>query len=372
MSSKPSTRTPSSSRERVGDRVTIYRRGRSGVYTADYWMNGCHHRKSLSTTNKRIARQRAAKLEHQIMNGKLKRKFSDVAVVDAVDRYLEFLEVENKAHKTLVRYRGELSRFAGFLEGRGIVKLSQITITAFDEFRRCRSRKIKPKTAYHEAVVAKQVLNWCVSRGMLPANPLADLKLKKPPRIRKPVLAQCDVRNILSHCSPAVHDQVMVLAMTGIRVGELQALEKTSVDLSRGIITIDRQITGPTKTKDTRRIPIHHRLRPVVQAILRANRHALLVTAAPSSKYPGGGHHINPKRLNEQFKAAAAKTGLNGFTLHSLRHSFNTHCINCGVPERAVKAWMGHRDRSMTEQYYELSDEESRRFIDQGDFGLLD
>lgn len=46
-----------------------------------------------------------------------------------------------------------------------------------------------------------------------------------------------------------------------------------------------------------------------------------------------------------------------GFTVHSLRHFFKTHCINCGIPKPVVDAWQGHKiDMSVGAQYYKLSD----------------
>ena len=50
-----------------------------------------------------------------------------------------------------------------------------------------------------------------------------------------------------------------------------------------------------------------------------------------------------------------------GYTLHALRRFFETHCINSGVPQRAVDVWMGHRsDKSMGAIYYSLSDADSQ------------
>lgn len=94
-----------------------------------------------------------------------------------------------------------------------------------------------------------------------------------------------------------------------------------------------------------------------------ADGHDLLITALPSIRYPGGGHPFNPKKLNERLKMAEKRAGLESYTVHSLRHLFNTHYINSGVPERVVRMWMGHHDRSMTGIYYDLTDAESRRFM---------
>ena len=59
---------------------------------------------------------------------------------------------------------------------------------------------------------------------------------------------------------------------------------------------------------------------------------------------------------------AGRKTG--GFSIHSLRNSFETICVNAGIPQRVVDTWLGHRsDRSMASVYYKLSDEESQQFM---------
>jgi integrase len=101
-----------------------------------------------------------------------------------------------------------------------------------------------------------------------------------------------------------------------------------------------------------------------------------LFCAPASQKYPGGGHQISTKRLNEDFLGLLRKVGLKagrdaGFTIHSLRHAFETICVNAGTPQRAIDTWLGHRsDRSMASIYYRLTDEESQRFMRQVPFGL--
>lgn len=84
----------------------------------------------------------------------------------------------------------------------------------------------------------------------------------------------------------------------------------------------------------------------------------------PSDTYPAGDHWVNVKKLNEDFQAAVRKAGLpagrdRGFTLHSLRHFFETHTVNANIPQRVIDAWLGHgADKSMAAVYYRLSDTE--------------
>lgn len=350
-------------RERVGDRVAISPRGKQRIYQAEFWHDGQHRRKSLKTRNRRVALRRALEIEASLASGEFSPKPPAIKIADAINGYLSHLKAEGRARKTLVRYGGELEALRQFLEQRRVMMLAGITLTLFDAFRAERSRDHEPGTMYHEGVVAKQFLKWCVSRGLLQSDPLTGYKLTRSPRIPKPAPTLDEVNRILAKCSGAARPPLVVLAFTGARVGELQALQKSDVGMESGFIEVRRQLSGPTKTGRARRIPIHGRILPIIRKQYATGSHQLLFTAQPSRTYPQGGRAIDPKRLNERFKAAVARAGLSGFTLHSLRRFFTTHCINNSVPERVVRAWLGHKDQSVTGLYYHLTDDESARFM---------
>lgn len=121
-------------------------------------------------------------------------------------------------------------------------------------------------------------------------------------------------------------------------------------------------------------MPIHPRLRPLLEAMATPKR-SWFFESPPSPKYPQGGHYINVKHLNDEFVPLLKKLGLragrqDGFTIHSLRHSFETICVNAGIPQRVIDTWMGHwSDRSMASVYYRLRDEDSQRFMKGVPFG---
>ena len=48
--------TDKADRIRVGDRVSIYPRGKKKIWCADFWRDGKHCRMSLETANKRACR----------------------------------------------------------------------------------------------------------------------------------------------------------------------------------------------------------------------------------------------------------------------------------------------------------------------------
>jgi integrase/recombinase XerD len=64
----------------------------------------------------------------------------------------------------------------------------------------------------------------------------------------------------------------------------------------------------------------------------------------------------------------AGKDG--GLTLHSLRHFFETHTVNAGIPQRVIDRWLPHRsEKSMAAVYYRLRDEEFQAFMRKVPFG---
>ena len=159
-----------------------------------------------------------------------------------------------------------------------------------------------------------------------------------------------------------------MLAFTGMRSGELQRLRVEDVDLKGNWIHIVSREGAETKTGYSRKVPIHAKLKPFLEALPKTG--PWLFTAPPSRKYPQGGHWINTKHLNEDFSKLLTATGVTagrktgGFSIHSLRNSFETMCVNAGIPQRVVDTWLGHRtDKSMASVYYRLPDEDSQKFM---------
>ena len=364
-----------SDRVRVGDRVTIYPRGTKKIWVADFWRDGGHKRQSLKTSNKKVAIERATKLAAELIGGTFQAPPPPVTVQQVVDDYITSLGTENRAHKTVVKYRGVFALFTGYLSRHKVTKLAQVTAAHFDRYRVERKATKHPKTVYCEGVIVKQLFKWARSRKLIADNPLADIKLNKPPLEPKagPSLAQVD--RALSAAEEPLRGRLAVLAFTGMRAGELQRLRPEDVDLAGGWVHIRSRPGAETKTRTSRKVPIHPRLRRVLEALPTGDR-AWLFTAGPSAKYPAGGHHLNAKRLNEQFSRLLTRLDMpagreTGFVIHSLRHFFETFTVNEGIPQRVIDTWLGHRsDKSMAAVYYKLSDADSQSFMGKVPFGM--
>ena len=358
--------TVSHDHSRIGDKVRIVQRGKRKIWTAEFWQGGEHRRRSLKTSNIKIARTRAQILEGKLAAGEYAPPPKAITIASSIEQFMTSMKANAKARKTIVKYQGELGTFRGFSAQRGAVMLNHITPALFEEYLAYRRKTHAEKTIYTGAIIIKGFVKWAVDRSMLGRNPLKVCRLTKPYVAPKKVPSAAQIDQILQSAGGNRQVQYAVLAYSGIRAGELQMLRPQDVDLEAGWIRIVGRDDWMPKTRKARTIPIHPKLAQYLQKV-PTTAGPFFFCAAPSRKYPNGDHFINMKHLNEDFQKLANFLGMpigrknDGFVIHSLRHFFETIAVNSGVPQFIIDAWMGHTDNaSMGKVYFGLSDEKSQ------------
>jgi integrase len=151
-------------------------------------------------------------------------------------------------------------------------------------------------------------------------------------------------------------DLIRLGMFTGARLEELCVMTVDDAQLEPGILTIrdSKTLAG------IREVPIHPRLRPVVERLKRESTEGYLIPALRRDKYDKRSAAIG-KRFGR------LKTSL-GFTnrhvFHSFRHTLNTLLTNAGVHDPIVKDILGHEHTDMTRGvYYDptVADQEQAR-----------
>jgi integrase len=367
-------------RTRIGEHVTIYPRGKRRIWTAEYWHNSKHCRKSLKTRTVRIAQQRAVQLDNQLQQGLNPLTESirkGVSIQKASDDFLAYQTTEGRRRKSITKYKGVFMKFVAFAQSQRTFDVVDIDLSLIDRYRAFRHSQISERSMHNEGVILKTFLGWCTERRLIQENPLASRRFRRPkyePR-GGPTLEQ--INTVLSIASTNLAPIIALAAFTGKRSGEIQHLLTEDVDLVGNWIHFVSRPGAETKTGNSGKIPIHPRLRTFLE-LLPASKGRWFFTAAPSCQFPEGGHHLNMRDVNEQFQKllkalqiiAGKKNG--GFTFHSLRSFFKTFCVNAGIPREVVDKWQDHAsDRRPTagDLYYKLSDEESQRFMMKVPFG---
>jgi len=209
-----------------------------------------------------------------------------------------------------------------------------------------------------------QALRW----NLLARNPadLVDVPRRTTPEMR--ALSPAEARTLLDAAQGHRLEALFILAVTcGLRLGELQALRWSAVDLDGARLRVTRSLQGivdgvpifaEPKTQRSRR-EIH--LSALAVTALRQHR-AVQVEQRLRSVYwenldlvftSEHGRPLDGNNLRRRdFARLLEKAGLRPMRLHDLRHTAATLLMAEGVPVKVASEMLGHADVTTTLRIY--------------------
>ena len=206
-------------------------------------------------------------------------------------------------------------------------------------------------TARSRDLALKRYAAWLVDEGELSANPLVGLK---PPKADSKVvnaLNDDQLRRLIKVCQgKSLQDRrdeaiVRLMAETGMRAGEVLALQVSDVKLQDGLVTVVRGKGGKGRI-----CPFGSQTAAAIDRYLRARRsHRLADTGA--LWVGASGKTYGYFALNAGLKARARPAGIEGFHPHLLRHTAATRWLRAGGSEGGLMSVAGWSTRSMLDRY---------------------
>ncbi len=134
---------------------------------------------------------------------------------------------------------------------------------------------------------------------------------------------------------------VVLLAMnTGLRRGELLALEWSDINLDARMLTVRRE---NAKSGKQRHVPL--------------NAEALAVLTQWASQTAGSGSVFGVASVKSGWGSLLAAAKVENFRFHDLRHHFASRLVMGGVDLNTVRELLGHADLAMTLRYAHLAPE---------------
>ena len=151
---------------------------------------------------------------------------------------------------------------------------------------------------------------------------------------------------------------VLLCLYTGLRIGELLALGWGDIDLARGYITVTKtchdswkngtyiKILDTPKTYSSRRIiPIPRAVTPFLRELKNRNLSPWIICGRD-----GGELSIRSYQRTFELLLKRLKIPHRGF--HSLRHTFATRAIECGMDVKTLSEILGHNNPAITLRRY--------------------
>ena len=262
---------------------------------------------------------------------------------------------------TRARYQGALVDH--ILPELGHLALQDINRGTLQRWCLSASKRTRPDG---EPYAHQTVLGWWRVAKQLLQDAAAEHDLPDPTRRVRPPSTQIAkrrkrnalTRGQLAQVLEAVHEvhpewyaEVYTLAYTGMRPGELYALQWRDIDLANGWIHIRRAVwrdkVDKTKTGSERRAPLTDAIREALKRKQRGLPSALVFPAA-------NGAHRLPQSLLTMLKRLCKQYGLPHTTPYTFRYTFRTLMRDSGAPDELVRAIQGHADPKMGINYYRV------------------
>jgi len=151
---------------------------------------------------------------------------------------------------------------------------------------------------------------------------------------------------------------ILLCLYTGLRLGELLALEWSDIDFTQCELTVSKschdgkdedgnycRITDTPKTNSSKRIiPIPKQIIPHLREVKKRSISPYVVA--------NGGKIVTVRSYQRSFDLLQKKIKIPHHGFHALRHTFATRAIECGIDVKSLSEILGHKDPTITLKRY--------------------
>lgn len=151
---------------------------------------------------------------------------------------------------------------------------------------------------------------------------------------------------------------IVLCLYTGLRIGELLALTWSDLDLRKGFLTVSKScrdgwkngayvkiIDTPKPDCSARVIPVPKQLLP----LLKKHKKSYFGNYVICGNRP---HGAQIRTYQKSFELLLKRLGLPHKGFHSLRHTFATRALECGMNVKTLSEILGHKNPSVTLKRY--------------------
>ena len=325
--------------------MTVIKRGNS--YWIDIGFNNHRYRKRSPDKSYKGAQAYELLIRQKLARGEPLEKPTPKVRLTFKETALEWFEVyvktNNKSSEITNKHYVLNSSLIPYFGKKYIDEINSYDIEKYKRLL-LNEHKLSPKTINNRLCILSCLLRSAIEWSII--NTMPKIKLQRVPPQPYDYLTEIETEKLLQHATGLWHDMILLTVRTGLRFGELIALQWTDINFKDRFLTVNRSIVrdieGSPKSNKARTIPLVPSVLQMLEFRARASKYIFHDKKGAPLK-----HDFCCDNLHEICKLA----GLRTIGWHKLRHSFASHLASKNNSIVAIKELLGHSDIKTTMRY---------------------
>jgi integrase len=289
-----------------------------------------------------------------------------------MEQWLEIWLKDYQSHtskRTVNKYKSIVKQFNKSVRMVKVVKLSPLHVRRMVS--KMQEDDLTAATIQMYMRVFKTALNCAIEAGLIKENPAQKMKLPKSQPRKFCIVDREQIPAFIKAANQTRYgNELILMLLTGLRIGELRGLRWSDIDLEASTIDIQRQLQPTHKSMERFTLPKYDEVRllhvaPQVVILLREQK-----KKQAEQRLAKGGDWIEDDISKDLvFRQTSGKAhtrgtisrtvttvgkaiGLPDLHPHDLRHSYAIAALRSGANIKSVQYNLGHKTAKMTLDVY--------------------
>lgn len=249
----------------------------------------------------------------------------------------------------------------------GETHLKDIKPQTLREYQAKRKREgAKPRTIDYEMSVVKTMLTRAFDNEKIDGKALRAFRvtknlLRKGANARRRVMAIEEYLRLIEVAPLHLRTALIIALNTGMRLGEIRALQWKYVDRKKGFIRLPAGLTKEAKGKT---IPLNHHIETLLDVLPHALHKAEVITFQGEPMTAKDGFKGSFETACIKAKIPYGRDTVDGLIFHDIRRSTKTYMVQAGVDKALRDIILGHSLQGMDAHYLAPTEEHLKAAMD--------